>query len=137
MADAIVSYKFRNKFDKYYALPTTEQAKYDDLAANFAKELVTEKGSCIFDREYGTLFYHDIGDIANIHKMRSVVSNNAEAIKYKYGIEQVDVGEAKFNSKDGFLEISLRILFRDVALNMTSQILYSGTYTDKDIVEIG
>jgi len=137
MADAIVSYKYKNKFEKYYSLPTTEQATYDDLAANFIKELITERGSCIFDSSYGTSFYELLGNVANIYKVRDAIKKSTEEIKDKYGIDKVDVSNVHFSDSDGFMNATIKIFFEEVALQTYVDMMYNGTYTNKDIIEIG
>jgi len=137
MSDAIVSYKYKNKFERYHLLTTTEQATYDDLVTNFIKELITEVGSCVFDKDYGTNFYEYLGNVANIYRVRDAINKATDEIKDKYGIVAVDVSDVHFSSADGFMNISLKIFFKDVALVSYLNAVYNGSYTDKDIIEIG
>ena len=137
MADAIVSYKYKNKFEKYYSLPTSEQATYDDLTTNFIKELITEKGSCIFDKNYGTNFYALLGNVANIYRVRDAIKKATDEIKDKYGIVAVDTSNVHYSTSDGFMNVTLKIFYRDVALQAYMDTMFSGKYTERDIIEIG
>jgi hypothetical protein len=136
MSDVLVTYKSQNKFEKYFVLPTEEQKTIDSLTTNFIQELVTEKGTCIFDREYGSNFLKEVGEQVNIYKIQHILENSISEIKEKYGIASVDVSDAIFNQSDGFLEIRLSIEYSDVSLEKHFNFMYSGTFTDKLIVEI-
>jgi hypothetical protein len=118
-------------------LTSTEKATYDDLVTNFIKELITERGSCIFDRNYGTTFYEDLGQVVNIYKVRDAVQNASNQIKDKYGIVTVDVEDANYTSHDGFMNVRIKVFFSDVAVDTYMNFMYEGNFTDKNIIEIG
>jgi len=136
MSDVLVTYKHQNKYDRYYAIPTVEQRTVDTLTTNFIQELITEKGSNVFDRNYGTTFISDIGDQVNFYKVEYLVNNTLNDIKKKYSIVNIEVSNATFNSSNGFLEIHLRIEYEDIAVEKFFNFMYNGIFTDKMILEI-
>ncbi len=136
MSDVLVTYKQQNKYDKYYALPTAEQRTVDTITTNFIQELVTEKGSNVFDKEYGTTFISDIGEHVNFYKIEYLINNSLEDIKNKYHIVNLEVHDSNFNTTNGFLEIHLRVEFEDVAVEKYFNFIYNGIFTDKMILEI-
>lgn len=136
MSDVLVTYKQQNKFDKYYVLPTTEKTTIDNLTTNFLQELVTKRGSCAFDKEYGSTFIEEVGDHANIYKIQYILDKSIEGLKEKYGIDSVVVSNSIFNNSNGFLEIHMRIEYEDVAVEKHFNFMYNGIYTDKMILEI-
>jgi hypothetical protein len=117
-------------------MPSVEQRTVDALTTNFIQELVTEKGSNVFDKNYGTTFISDIGDQVNFYKVEYLVNNTLEDIKNKYSIVNLEVSNATFNKSNGFLEIHLRIEFEDVAVEKFFNFVYGGIFTDKMILEI-
>ncbi len=136
MSDVMVTYKQQNKFDKYYAIPIEERQTIDTLTTNFLQELITQKGSCSFDKQYGTTFITEIGNQVNIYKIRYLLENSVLDIKEQYGILSITAPKAEFNTSDGFLEIWLTIEYEDIAVEKHFNFMYDGIYTDKTILEI-
>lgn len=136
MSDILVTYKQQNKYDKYFALTTMEQRSIDTLTTNFIQELITDKGSNVFDRDYGTDFISDIGEQVNIHKVRYIIDNSLSEIKKKYSIVSINTSNVNFNVSDGFLEIHLSIEFEDVAVEKHFNFIYNGIFTEKMILEV-
>jgi len=136
MSDVLITYKNSNKFEKYFVVPAKERQTIDTLTTNFIQELVTEKGTCAFDKKYGSYFIRDIGEHVNIHKIRYVLDESIEDIKKKYGIVNVSVDNAQFNASDGFMEIWLSIEYEEIAVEKRFNFMYDGLYTDKIILEM-
>jgi hypothetical protein len=136
MAEALVTYKKQNKFDKYFDITSSEKAKIDDLVAMFAKELTTKKGTNLFDRNYGSSFIDDISDYVNIYKIQWFFDNKYNDLYEKYGITEIEASDATFSRTDGFLNISIKIGFKDVALEHYINFLYNGIFTENTIIEM-
>jgi hypothetical protein len=137
MSDGVyITYKEQNKFDKYYALTSTEQADLNDVVAMFIKELTTIKGSNVFDKSYGTTFMDDISSQVNFYKVEYFLKNNYNDIYDKYGIVRVDVTDVSMNTHTGFLEVRMKVIFEDVALEHYTSFLYDGVYTKDTIIEM-
>jgi len=136
MSNVLITYKNQNKLDKYHLLPSAEQTTVDNVIANFIQELVTEKGSSLFDREYGSTFMYELGPQVNIYKIDYILKNSIEPLKAKYGITAVTVGTANFNTSDGFLDIDLKIEMDDMAVETHFNFVYGGLFTDQMIVEM-
>jgi len=136
MSDVLITYRQQNKHDKYFALPTKEKRSLDALTTNFIQELVTEKGSSIFDRSYGTNFISSIGEQVNIYKIEYIIKNNLEEIKNKYNVVDITVKNTNFNTNDGFLEIHIGVEYKDFAVERHFNFIYQGVFTEKTILEI-
>jgi len=102
----------------------------------FIKELTTLKGSNVFDRSYGSTFMNDISDQTNFYKIEYFLANYYEDLYKKYGIIRVDVIETKMNTSNGFLEVWLKIVFEDIALEHYTSFMYNGIYTNNTIIEM-
>ncbi len=133
---AIITYKEQNKFDKYYAMTTSEKANINDVVSMFMKELTTVKGSNLFDRGYGTTFMDDISKQVNIYKVRWYLENSYIDVFNKYGIVSVSTSDVTMNTSTGFLDIRLKIFFEDLALEHYETFLYNGMYTTETIIEM-
>jgi hypothetical protein len=132
----LVTYKEQAKFDKYYTLPSKERAKIDDVVSMFIKELTTLKGSNVFDKEYGTTFIEDISSQVNFYKVEYFLKNKYKELYDKYGIVRVDVTDVSFNTSNGFLEVRMKIIFKEYALEHYTSFLYNGIYTTNTIIEM-
>ena len=136
MSDILVTYKQQNKYDKYFALTTTEKRSVDALTTNFIQELVTDKGSNVFDKEYGTTFISQVGAQVNIHKIRYIIDNSLDEIKAKYSIVSINTSNVNFNNSNGFLEIHFGVEFENVAVEKYFNFIYNGIFTEKMILEV-
>ena len=136
MSDVLITYREQNKLDTYYSKTAREQADLNDLVSMFIKELLTEKGSNVFDRSYGTTFMEDISGQVNIYKVEFFLDNNYAETYKKYGIVKVETKDVFKNVRTGFLDVRLRIVFRDFALEHYTSFLYNGTYTTETIIEM-
>lgn len=137
MSDGVLlTYKEQNKYDKYYALPSDEKMKIDDVVSMFMKELTTIKGSNLFDRNYGTSFMNDIASQLNIYKIEYMLDNNYKDTYAKYGIEKVVANDVSMNRATGFLDVHVKIFFHDLALEHYTSFLYNGAFTTNTIIEV-
>jgi hypothetical protein len=137
MADTVlITYREQNKLDRYYALTSTEKASIDDLVAMFIKELTTIKGSNVFDKSYGTSFMDDISKQVNFYKVEYFLKNGYTELYNKYGIVRVDVSDVSMNVHTGFLDVKMKIVLEEYALEHYTSFLYNGTYTTETIIEM-
>lgn len=137
MSDGVlITYKEQNKFDKYYAMSSTEKANINDVVSMFMKELTTVKGSNLFDREYGTTFMDDISSQVNVYKIRWFLENKYKDTYKKYGIVKIGTEDVSQNVHTGFLDIHIKIYFEDLALEHYESFLYNGIYTTDTIIEM-
>lgn len=132
----LITYKEQNKFDRYYSMTSTEKANIDDVVAMFIKELTTLKGTNVFDREYGSTFIDDISKQTNFYKVEYFLQKKYSDLYEKYGIVRLDVVDVSMNTKTGFLDIRMKIIFKDVALEHYTSFLYNGIYTTDTIIEM-
>ncbi len=117
-------------------MTTSEKANINDVVAMFMKELTTVKGSNLFDREYGTTFMDDISKQVNIYKVRWYLENNYSDVFNKYGIVNITTSDVTMNTHTGFLDVRLKIFFKDLALEHYETFLYNGMYTTETIIEM-
>jgi len=138
MSDILYSIKKSNKNEKYQH-ETGVEVKGEDIdrmTSNFMQELVTDAGSVLFDKKYGTTFLTDIKDQVNIHKVRYLLENGYQSTKGKYGILSVETNDVFFDKKDGFLNIVLTLIFSGFKADTSASFIYNGTFTTKTIIEV-
>jgi hypothetical protein len=137
MSDGVfITYKEQNKFDKYLTLTTSEKKNIDDVVTMFIKELTTVKGSNVFDKEYGSTFMNDISKQVNFYKIEHFIKNSYSDLYEKYGIVSLDVSGVSMNVHTGFLDIRLKIIFEEYALEHYTKFLYDGVFTNDTIIEM-
>jgi hypothetical protein len=137
MSEIIYSINTKNRNEAYIHKP--EQVKIDDIntkTAYFMQELVTAKGSLLFDKQYGTTFLDDIGTQVNIYKVRYLLEKNYLPTKAKYGILSIETNKVFFSQKDGFLNIELALVFDGFKSNTGTAFAYNGSFTTKTIIEV-
>ena len=132
----LLTYREQAKFDRYYTLTSEEKANINDIVAMFIKELTTLKGTNVFDKEYGTTFMDDISKQVNFYKVEYFIKNRYKELYPKYGIVRVDVADVNFNTNNGFLEVRMKIIFEEYALEHYTSFLYNGIYTTNTIIEM-
>ena len=108
----------------------------DSITSDFIQELLTDIGTSLFDPSYGTTFLADVGDKVNIHKVRFLLENNYKDTMSKYGIISVEAEEANYFDENGFLDISIKTIFKSFISKTTASFPYSGAYTTKTIIEV-
>ena len=138
MSEIIYTVKKKN-IDERYAHTTGESKSEEDidtLTSNFMQELVTDLGSVLFDKDYGTTFLLDIGDQVNIYKVRYLLDRNYQSTKDKYGILSVETSDVFFDKKDGFLNMALVLLFDGFKSQTATAIRYDGSFTTNTIIEV-
>jgi len=139
MAGILYSIEKKNRRDKYQheakKMPSTEY-EINILTANFMQELVTEVGSVLFDKSYGTTFLSDIAKQVNIYKIRYLLDNEYLSTKSKYGILSIETRDVFFDPKDGFLNIDMTLLFESFKSMTKASFVYNGTFTTKTIIEV-
>lgn len=136
MSDVLYSIKKRNPDETYSHHTSSGFEGLDAKVANFIQELITIKGTCLFDKEYGTTFLTDLGREVNVYKIRYILDRNYQATKDKYGILAVETLSANMRRDDGFLELSLKIIFPGVAIETNTATWYNGQFTTKTIIEV-
>ncbi len=137
MSDGILlTYRDQNKFDKYYTLTSDKKMEVDDIVSMFMKELTTEVGTNLFDRNYGTTFMSDISKQVNIHKVEYMLKNNYSHTFEKYGISRIETSGVDMNKSTGFLDIHMKIFFEDLAIEHYTSFLYGGAFTTNTIIEV-
>ena len=135
MSDIVYSVKKKGDTDRYENT-TDGSTNINTKIANFIQELVTDKGSCIFDKEYGTRFIRDIGEIVNIYKVDYLVKNNYHEVKDKHNVSFIEAVDVHFSQSDGFLNISLRVTIDNVVSIADTAISYTGSFTKNTIIEV-
>ena len=136
MSDVLYLIKKRN-ISEAYSHHTEEGLKeLDAVVANFIQELITIKGTCLFDRDYGTTFLTDLGREVNVYKIRYILANNYHSTKEKYGILAVETLNVHMSRDDGFLDLHLKISFPGVAIETNTATWYNGQFTTKTIIEV-
>ncbi len=136
MSDMLITYKKDPRNDRYYELTSKEKLDINDIVSMFIKELLTVKGSNLFDRSYGTTFSDDISGQVNIYKVEYFLKKSYADTREKYGIESVEVSAVTKNIHTGFLDVHMRILFENFALEHYTSFLYNGAYTTETIIEM-
>jgi len=135
-SEPLITYKYSNKDEKYYALPAEDRIEIDDIVAMFIKELLTVKGTNMFDRDYGCTFMDDISGPLNIYKVEYLLKNNYKDLYDKYGIVSVEVIGAEKNVQTGFLDVRIKIYFNDLSVTHYTQFIHDGEFTDRIIIEL-
>ena len=134
--EVLVTYRQKNKSERYYALPSEEKKNIDDVVGMFMKELTTVKGSNLFNRDYGTTFMEDISGQVNLYKVEWYLSHKYQDTYAKYGVDKVETSSVEKTSLDGFLEIRIKIYFEDFAVDRFESFLYNGVFTTETIIEM-
>ncbi len=135
MSDVIITYAQQNKQEKYNLLTSSEQRSVSSVTANFIQELVTKRGSNVFEREYGTLFIDNLGSQANVHKINYFLKQEITKLREKYSIVSGLVTKAWTSPGSGILNIEMTIEFNDVMVSSYVDFRFNGSFTDKDIIE--
>ena len=116
--------------------PKDNNISYHNKIENFTIELVTEKGSSLFDKNYGTTFIDDLGEQINEYKVKYYIENSYEETKKKYDIMLVEVTSVEYSRSNNSLDIDMVIAFKDVSFQTKIEMPYTGSYTTKPILEI-
>jgi len=116
--------------------PKDNNISYHNKIENFTIELVTEKGSSLFDKNYGTTFINDLGEQINEYKVKYYIENSYEETKKKYDIMLVEVTSVEYSRSNNSLDIDMVIAFKDVSFQTKIEMPYTGSYTTKPILEI-
>ena len=136
MSEIIYAIKKKRSAVDGYDNTTKKDVNIDVKIANFIQELVTEVGTCLFDKKYGTSFISDIGDIVNIYKIDYLVKNNYKEAKEKHRVTSLEASNVFIGEKDGFLNITLSVGMDDIVASAKTAVLFSGSLTDKTIIEV-
>jgi len=134
--EVLITYREQNKFDKYHSLPEKKKLEIQDVIAMFIKELLTLKGSNLFDPDYGSTFLDDISKQVNFYKIEYFLQNNYKDLYRKYNIESINVQKTNKNNREGVLEVWLTIYFKEYAVEYYTNFLYNGVYTEGTIIEM-
>lgn len=135
MSSVLFSIKKKPEDTNYSHSSSAKHSKMVDATSSAIKELITELGSSLFDKEYGTTFIEDLGEQVNIYKIQYLVDNKYSYWKEKHGIKKVSISNVQISSIDGFLNISLKIHFNDGYIETETPIGYNGLFTTKTIIE--
>ena len=135
MSGTIVTYLQNNKEEKY--LLSTEESKrsIDSIATNFLQEMVTRKGSNLFDKSYGTMFIDNLGSQVNVYKIDYFLKQEVSGMKEKYGITSVSATKAWVDADSGYLNVSITVEFEEMAVSSFVDFRFDGSFTDGDIIE--
>ena len=135
MAETIITYAQSNKSDKYDLLTGALKKNIDRIATNFIQEVVTTKGSNVFDRNYGTMFLDNLGSQVNVHKIDYFLKKEVSGLHDKYGIESVSATRAWVDVNEGVLNVEITLEFREYAVSSFIDFRFLGSFVDGDIVE--
>lgn len=136
MGDILYSVKKRNYRNGYEYDGGESKKDVNSIVSGFIQELITKRGSCLFNDAYGTTFIEDLGDQVNKYKTKYLIENNYDDTKKKYDILRVEVPDTSFSREDGFLNIHLNIFFSRVKVETNAKIIFSGSFTSKTIIEV-
>ena len=135
-SEATIHYRKNIKAEKYNYLTTKEKDVVSSKVATFIKELLTTRGTCAFDRSYGTTFIEDIADIANKEKVAYFFDKNAKQLFLKYGIEAASAEQIVYNTPSTTLNVRIYVELADVAVDADFEHLYSGNFITSELLEI-
>ncbi|MDF1879610.1 hypothetical protein JHD46_08170 [Sulfurimonas sp. SAG-AH-194-C20] len=127
-------FMFVNKKNQYDVTDETLN-KFDNIVSRFTHELVTDIGSCVFDKDYGTTFSEDLGTIINIYKVDFFLQKAFALIKDKHSVDSVTLVDSKHNHSDGFLDLSITVEAIGRKAVVLSNLEYNGESTTDTIVE--
>lgn len=135
LSDVLVTYAQHNKNDSYNLLTESRKRDVQSITSNFIQELVTKKGSNVFDKEYGTLFIDNLGSQINVHKVNYFLKAEVDGMRKKYGIVDVSVSKAWLSTGTGMLNIEINVRFSDTAVDAFVDMRFDGSFTEQDIIE--
>ena len=116
--------------------PKDNNLNYHSKLENFAIELMTQKGSSLFDKNYGTDFISDLGEQVNEYKVKYYIDNFYKETKKKYDIISIEVTSVEYSRVNNSLDIEMVVNFKDISFQTKIEMPYAGSYTTKPILEI-
>lgn len=124
-----------NPNDKYSSLSEKEKRRMSGVVNIFLHELITTKGSCAFDLEYGTYFIQNLGKLVNKYKIEYFFNLAKKDIIYKYRILNIDLVDVTYDTTTQEVTLEINAIVDGVGLtkNITHHI--DGDFTEKDILE--
>lgn len=125
---------FNNKKHQY-DIKIGEDSRIDMIAKNFIHELITDIGTSVFDKAYGTTFILDLGELVNIYKVDFYLQEAFSKIKSKHKVKSVSLSGTHKNNHDGFLELSIALVIEDAVVSAGASIEFAGTVTTETIIE--
>ncbi len=135
MAETIVTYAQNNKAEKYNLMTGAAKATLSRIVANLIQELVTTKGSNVFDKSYGTMFIDNLGFQVNVYKIDYFLKEEAKDLFAKYGATGISATRAWADVNTGTLNIEISVEFKDAAVESYVDFRFDGTFTENDIIE--
>ena len=135
MSQVLVTYSQKNEKDKYSLQTASKQRELDSIITNFIQELVTKKGSNVFDRTYGTLFIDNLGIQINVYKIDYFLKQETLEIRDKYGILDIMVKRAWMDASTGTLNIEISVQFSSLVVDAFLDLRFEGSFTEADLIE--
>lgn len=131
MSDRIIF----KQVQKQYDIQIGEDSRLDRITKNFIHELVTDKGTSVFDKEYGTNFIPNLGTLVNKYKVDYYLQLAFESIAEKHEVDAVTLTSTAENANDGFLELYITLTIGDMAVSAETSIEFDGNFTAETIIE--
>ena len=125
---------FNNK-KQQYDIKIGEDSRIDTIAKNFIHELITDIGTSVFDKTYGTTFILDLGELVNMYKVDFYLQEAFNKIKSKHKVERVSLSSTHKNHADGFLELNIELVIEDAVVSAGASVEFAGIVTTETIIE--